>query len=81
MLYENLAGYLRGFGISLAPSLLTVLGVCGVRIGWIYTVFQSSRTFPSILEAYPVSMAATAVMLVIAVLILKPSAKEPQASV
>jgi len=78
MLYENIAGYLRGFGISLVPSLLTVLGVCGVRIGWIYTVFQHERTFPSILSAYPASMAATAVFLVIAVLILKPSEKEFQ---
>jgi Na+-driven multidrug efflux pump len=78
MLYENIAGYLRGFGISLVPSLLTVLGVCGVRIGWIYTVFSHERTFPSILSAYPASMAATAVFLVIAVLILKPSEKEFQ---
>jgi len=78
MLYENIAGYLRGFGISLVPSILTVLGVCGVRIAWIYTVFQSNRTFPSILSAYPVSMAATAVLLIIAVLILKPSEKVAQ---
>jgi len=78
MLYENIAGYLRGFGISLAPSLLTVLGVCGVRIGWIYTVFQHEHTFPSILSAYPVSMAATAILLIIAVLVLRPSEKEAQ---
>ena len=76
MLYENIAGYLRGFSISLAPSILTVLGVCGVRIAWIFTVFQRDRTFSSILSAYPASMAATAILLVIAVLILKPSAKE-----
>lgn len=76
MLYENIAGYLRGFGISLAPSILTVIGVCGVRIAWIYTVFGSFRTFQSILTAYPVSMAVTAVLLIIAALILKPSKKE-----
>ena len=78
MLYENIAGYLRGFGISLAPSLLTVIGVCGIRIAWIYTVFQSRRIFPSILSAYPVSMAVTAIMLIIAVLVMKPSVKKPQ---
>jgi len=78
MLYENIAGYLRGFGISLVPSLLTVIGVCGIRIAWIYTVFQTSRTFPSILSAYPVSMAVTAIMLIIAVLVMKPSVKKPQ---
>jgi Na+-driven multidrug efflux pump len=76
MLYENIAGYLRGFSISLVPSALTVLGVCGVRITWIYTVFRRNRTFPSILSAYPVSMAVTAVLLIIAVLAMRPSEKQ-----
>ena len=73
MIYENIAGYLRGFGISLIPAILTILGVCGVRITWIYTVFPFQRTFPSILSAYPASMAVTAVLMVIALLVLKPS--------
>lgn len=30
MLYENMSGYLRGFGISLIPAVLTIIGVCGV---------------------------------------------------
>lgn len=75
MLYENIAGYLRGFGISLIPAVLTVLGVCGVRIAWIGTVFKTYRTFPSILSAYPVSMAVTAVFMIAAVLVLRPSRK------
>lgn len=33
-------GGLRGMGVSLAPMIISVLGVCGIRIGWIYTVFQ-----------------------------------------
>ena len=37
--YEILSGYLRGFGISLVPAILTLFGVCGVRIVWINTVF------------------------------------------
>ena len=41
MLYEVLSGYLRGFGISLVPAILTTIGVCGTRIAWIYTVFQN----------------------------------------
>ena len=35
LMYEVMSGYLRGFGISLPPALLTMLGVCGVRIAWI----------------------------------------------
>ncbi|MBR5246272.1 MAG: MATE family efflux transporter [Clostridia bacterium] len=33
-------GGLRGMGVSLAPMIISVVGVCGVRIGWIYTIFQ-----------------------------------------
>lgn len=75
MLYENIAGYLRGFGISLVPAVLTVIGVCGVRIAWIETIFQARRTFQSILSAYPVSMAVTATLMTGAALVLKPSHK------
>ena len=30
MLYENMSGYLRGFGISLMPAIFTIFGVCGL---------------------------------------------------
>ena len=73
MLYEVMSGYLRGFGISLVPAILTTVGVCGVRIAWIYTVFPTSRTFSTIMTAYPVSLSATAVLMLIALLIYHPS--------
>ena len=73
MLYEVMSGYLRGFGISLVPALLTMLGVCGVRILWIATAFPRSRTFQIILLAYPLSLAATAVLILLALLIYHPS--------
>ena len=33
-------GALRGMGASVSPMIISVLGVCGIRIGWIMTVFQ-----------------------------------------
>ncbi len=33
-------GALRGLGASFIPMVISVLGVCGFRIGWIYTIFQ-----------------------------------------
>ncbi|MBR6513901.1 MAG: MATE family efflux transporter [Clostridia bacterium] len=33
-------GALRGMGASLVPMIISVLGVCGIRITWIYTIFQ-----------------------------------------
>lgn len=73
MLYEVMSGYLRGFGISLVPALLTTIGVCGVRIGWIHFAFPQSRTFQTILTAYPLSLAATALMIFVALLCYRPS--------
>ena len=71
--YEILSGYLRGFGISLAPAILTLFGVCGVRIFWIKAIFPMHRTFQSILLAYPISLVTTAVLIFIALLIYRPS--------
>lgn len=33
-------GALRGLGASFVPMVISILGVCGLRIGWIYTIFQ-----------------------------------------
>ena len=33
-------GALRGLGASFAPMVISILGVCGLRIGWIYSIFQ-----------------------------------------
>lgn len=47
LLYEIMSGYLRGFGISFVPALLTTIGVCGTRIAWVYAVFPNHRSFPA----------------------------------
>ena len=73
--YEILSGYLRGFGISLAPAVLTLFGVCGVRIFWIKAIFPMHRSFRSILLAYPISLATTTVLIIAALLICRPAHK------
>ncbi len=37
------SGALRGMGVSVAPMIISILGVCGIRIAWIYTIFQMER--------------------------------------
>lgn len=73
MLYEVMSGYLRGFGFSLVPAILTTVGVCVLRIIWINTVFTANRTFVTIMTAYPVSLSTTAVLIFIALIIYRPS--------
>lgn len=73
MIYEVMSGYLRGFGISLVPAILTTIGVCGTRIAWVYMVFPKFRTFKALLIVYPVSLSVTAVLILIALIIYRPS--------
>ena len=75
MTYEMIAGYLRGFGISMVPAVLTMLGVCGVRIVWVYTAFAANRPFDTLLLAYPLSLAVTAALLLGALLFYRPAAE------
>ena len=54
-------GALRGMGASVAPMIISVLGVCGLRIAWIATVFQIPQyhTPQSLYFSYPVSWVVT----------------------
>ena len=54
-------GALRGLGASFVPMLISVLGVCGIRIGWICTIFQFPRfhTPQSLYISYPISWVIT----------------------
>lgn len=73
LLYEIMSGYLRGFGISFVPALLTTIGVCGTRIAWVYAVFPNHRSFSSLMMVYPVSLSTTALLILIAVLVYHPA--------
>ena len=65
---EIMSGAMRGYGYSLVPAVLTFVGVCGIRIGWVYTAFRVSDTFFTLMMVYPVSWVATAAALVFAYL-------------
>lgn len=65
-IYEIISGYLRGFGISIVPAILTMIGVCGVRILWIQLIFKQQKDFFTILQAYPISLCITAILLLFA---------------
>ena len=71
--YEILSGYLRGFGISLTPALITMICVCGIRFYWVFCVFPHLRTFANIMMVYPISLGTTAFFMVVAVLLCHPA--------
>lgn len=73
LLYDVMSGYMRGFGISVAPAVLAMTGVCGIRLVWINFVFPLYNTFGSIMAVYPISLSATAVFIGVALLCLRPA--------
>lgn len=73
MAYENMSGYLRGFGISALPSALTAIGVCGTRFFWALVVFPAHPTFATVMLAYPVSFSTTALLIAGALAYCRPA--------
>lgn len=62
---EMLSGALRGYGRSLWPAVITLVGVCGTRLVWVYTAFPAHRSFGTLMTCYPISWIVTAVILAI----------------
>lgn len=60
-LMDTTTGAIRGMGVSLSPMIITILGVCVFRIGWVFTVFQLPQFHtPSCLYfSYTVSWSVT----------------------
>ena len=69
--YEIAGAALRGMGYSLLPTIITILGSCGFRILWLYTVFRKFRTFDWIMNVYPISWILTGTAMIIIYLILR----------
>ena len=69
--YEISGGALRGMGHSLLPALLTVIGSCGFRVVWLYTVFKVVPTFTMLMNVYPVTWVIIGTMVMTSYLIIR----------
>ena len=56
---DTLVGALRGIGRSTMPMIVSIFGVVGVRILWIYTAFRAVRTPFMLYISWPVSWVIT----------------------
>ena len=50
---------MRGLGRSWLPTSVTLLGACGLRMVWIFTVFRELHTLDSLYVSYPISWTVT----------------------
>ena len=58
-LMEVGCGALRGMGKTITPMLISIIGVCGIRILWIYTIFPLVPTMMCLYFSYPASWIVT----------------------
>lgn len=57
-------GVIRGMGYSITPMIVTLIGVCGLRILWVATVFASHRELSTLLLSYPITWGLTLLVLI-----------------
>ena len=62
---ELLSGAIRGVGKSLVPTLISVFGICVLRVIWIYISPLISPTLFGILFSYPFSWVVTSMLFII----------------
>lgn len=53
------AGSVRGMGYSVMPMIISLIGACGLRIVWIYTIFKAHHTLTTLYISYPVTWVIT----------------------
>ena len=56
---DTMVGSLRGLGYSIVPMVVSLIGACGLRIVWIFTIFQMDRTPENLYISYPISWIVT----------------------
>lgn len=73
---DVMVGVLRGMGYSIMPMLVSIFGVCGFRILWIFTVFQANTNFQNYNDlnllyiSYPISWIITFIIHFVSYLVL-----------
>ncbi len=56
---DTTVGQLRGLGRSFVPMCVSIIGICGFRVIWIYTVFAQFHTWEMLLYSYPITWILT----------------------
>ncbi|MHB8127436.1 MAG: MATE family efflux transporter [Mobilitalea sp.] len=62
---EIFSGSLRGMGNSFIPMILTSLGVCALRVVWIFTVVPIWPKVNTVIFSYPLTWVVTSILFII----------------
>ena len=75
---DVLASSLRGLGYSVLPMVVSLVGVCVLRLVWIATIFQLNRTPFMLYISYPISWALTALVHLACLLVVRRHLRQKQ---
>ena len=62
---EILSGAIRGAGDSLMPTLMTLTGVCLMRVFWVTVVVPRMHQLPVLMLSYPITWVITSCMFIV----------------
>lgn len=67
---EVLTGSMRAYNYGFLPMIVSLIGACGFRILWIYTVFEQYKTLEMLYVSYPISWFLTSLAHAICLIIV-----------
>ena len=59
---EIYSGALRGMGDSLIPMLITCVGICGLRVIWLFTAVPKWNSMKTVMASYPITWVITSIL-------------------
>ena len=65
ILVEILPGAIRGAGRSLEPTLITVFGICVVRLLWVFCLVPAHHTIRTVQMSYPITWIITSLSMLL----------------
>ena len=70
---DVMVGALRGLGYSFVPMIVSLCGVCGIRLVWLFTVFEMPEyhKIEMVYISYPISWTATFAIHFVSYLVIK----------
>lgn len=75
---DVMVGSLRGMGYSVLPTVVSLIGACGLRLIWIFTFFRTEQfhTLTSLYMTYPVSWIVTTAAHIVCFIIVRRKLEE-----
>ncbi len=70
---DVMVGSLRGLGYAVLPTIVSLIGACGLRLIWIFTFFKTEQfhTLNSLYATYPISWVVTTMAHIVCFIIVR----------